>query len=84
MDDNIKVRPSEGGVHVATDVVDGVHYPIYKTAVGDGGDAVLVSQETPVPVSSAYSDEILNNILAELKKLNFHMSLLTDVNISDN
>lgn len=83
MADNIKVRPSEGGVNVATDVVDGVHYPVYKTAVGDDGEAVLVSSQTPLPISSSISEEILQQVLVQLKKINSQLVMLTDVDITD-
>jgi len=84
MADNIKVRPSEGGVDVATDVVDNIHYPIYKTAIGDDGDADLISASNPIPVSDLSSVEFLKNILIQLKKLNAHMAMLTEFEISDN
>ena len=81
MVDNIKVRPSEGGVNVATDVVDGVHYPVYKTAIGDDGAAVLVSPSDPLPVSGSVSEELLKSILENLKMINVQLSLLTDVDL---
>lgn len=84
MADNIKVRPSEGGVNVATDVVDGVHYPVYKTAVGDDGKAVLVSPEVPFPTSSSNVEEILQQMLMQLKKMNSYLAMLTDIDIANN
>lgn len=84
MADNIKVRPSEGGVDVATDVVDDIHYPIYKTALGDDGDAKLVSSSNPIPVCNLRSEELLENISIQLKKLNMHMAMLIEFEISDN
>ena len=52
--DNIFVKPSADvkRVPVATEVVDGVHYPIYKPAVSaEGADPVHVSDANPMPVS---------------------------------
>lgn len=84
MGDNIKVRPSEGGVDVATDIVDDVHYPIYKAALGDEGDAELVSSANPIPTCDLQSEELLKNIFIQLKKLNMYMAMLTEFEISDN
>lgn len=84
MSDNIKVRPSEGGVNVATEVVDGVHYPVYKIATGVDGEAVLVSTEIPFPTSSSNMEEILQQMLVQLKKINSQLVMLTDVDIADN
>lgn len=83
MADNIKVRPSQGGVNVATDVVDDVHYPIYKTAIGDQGEAVFVSATDPLPISDVNADEILLLILGQLEKINFQLALLTEVDIDN-
>lgn len=84
MSDNIKVRPSEGGVNVATDVVDGVHYPVYKMATGADGNAVLVSAEIPFPTSSSNMEELLQQMLMQLKKINYQLVMLTDVDIANN
>jgi hypothetical protein len=82
--DHIKVRPSEGGVDVATDVVDGVHYPIYKTAIGVDGEALPVSSVDPFPVVNSKSNVILSNILEELKRINFHLALITELDVNNN
>ncbi len=84
MADNIKVRPSEGGVNVATDVVDGVHYPIYKVATGMDGNAIPVSDEIPFPTTSSIIEEILQQMLLQLKKINSQLVMLTDVDIANN
>lgn len=84
MADNIKVRPSEGGVNVATDVVDGVHYPVYKMVIGADGKAALISSEVPFPVISSNTAELLQQILMQLKKINSQLGMLTDVDIANN
>lgn len=84
MSDNIKVRPSEGGVNVVTDVVDGVHYPVYKIALGEDGTAVLVSSEVPLPIGSSNMEELLKQILTQMEKVNFQLALLTEVDVSNN
>lgn len=51
--DNIYVKPSADvkRVSVATDLVDDVHYPIYKPAVSEeGAEPVPVSAANPMPV----------------------------------
>lgn len=83
MNDTIKIRPAEGGVDVATDVVDEVHFPIYKAAVGDDGEAKLVSSVNPLPVSSFRTEILLKNILIQMEKLNFQLSLLTEIEIGN-
>ncbi len=84
MSDNIKVRPSEGGVNVATDVVDRVHYPVYKMAIGVDGEAALVSPGIPFPTTSSNIEEILQQVLVQLKKINSQLVMLTDVDIANN
>lgn len=83
MSDNIRVRPSGGGVDVATDVVDDIHYPIYKTAIGEDGNVSLVSPSTPFPINSSELEESLKLIIKQLEKINFQLALLTDVSIDN-
>lgn len=56
MADNIGVRPSTttGSVTVATDDIDGVHYPIYKQSYGADGEQTPVSINNRLPVSLGY------------------------------
>ena len=59
MPDNIDVAPSKAAVtaKVATDLVDNVHYPVYKLAVSlDGSTPVHVSSTNPLPVSGPLTD----------------------------
>jgi len=51
--DNVAVKPSDASnaISVATDEVDGVHYPIYKLATGGDGEATLVGASVPVSLS---------------------------------
>jgi len=53
LSDNIDVQPGErpGKVAVATDEVGGVHYPIYKLAVGSDGAVTLIDADNGVPVT---------------------------------
>ena len=52
MSDNVAVKPSDASnaISVATDEVDGVHYPIYKLATGGDG---LLAIRIPAPVRVA-------------------------------
>lgn len=81
--DNIDVNPGTqtNKVSVATDVVDNVHYPVYKLAVGDDGEAGLVTDENPVPMEAlGLVDEFRNllevnrEILNQLKTMNAHFA----------
>ena len=88
MADNIGVKPdvSDTAVNVATDVVDNVHYPIYKAGYGADGDITLVSPTNSMPIDlTGLSGEMLtamnelngtnNKILKELKKMNFYNAM---------
>jgi len=90
--DSIGVRPSSGlsSVPVATDKVDGFHYPVYKLAVGADGAAVLVDADNALPVilstkGEAVQNEILQGIKSlekQLKIMNIHLSMMTDNEIT--
>lgn len=58
MADNINVKPDTGdsAVAVATDDVGGVHYPLYKIAIGSDGEASLVSVSNGLPTTASTSD----------------------------
>ena len=88
MADNIGVRPSTttGSVNVATDEVDGVHYPVYKIAVGEDGAATPVGENDPLHVSTTDETGILaclTRIEKELKKLNLYNALAHDVELTN-
>lgn len=83
MTDNIDVKPSadSSAVSVATDVVDEVHYPVYKVAFGEDGSATLVDSDG-LPVQLSVDDSVrqeaikctLDMILNELKIMNTHFA----------
>ncbi len=64
MADNIAVRPSTAAtkVNVATDLVGGVHYPIYKTAYGADGAVTQASPASPLPVTEAALQASIGNV----------------------
>jgi len=88
MADNVTVEPAETGIEVATDEIGGVHYPIYKSAIGADGAITLVDSDNGMPISSpesgpAYTrDEqllsVLQGITKELRIMNIHLSMITD------
>lgn len=76
--DNVKVKESDShtAINVATDEIDDVHFPIYKTAYGDDGSQTPVSKENPLPITSDVESLcLLNNILTELKIMNLYNAL---------
>jgi len=91
MSDNIKVKGSElvNAVHVATDEISNVHYPIYKLAYGEDGTATLMTSDG-LPIQFATETvEIQREILQalktlekELKIMNIHLSMMTDNEIT--
>ena len=82
MADNIKVLGSgvPGAVDVATDVISGVHYPIYKVSWGVDGTQTPVSIANPLPSgiygsagTLAYVDEFSGAIgVIEQEHLKIH------------
>ncbi|QDP48859.1 MAG: hypothetical protein Unbinned7794contig1000_3 [Prokaryotic dsDNA virus sp.] len=59
----IDVKPSEAGdkVAVKTDVVGGIHYPVYKPAVSaEGVEPVPVSADNPMPVTRSSPDNFIS------------------------
>jgi methyl coenzyme M reductase alpha subunit len=81
MTDNIDVSPSttEGRVQVATDEVSGVHYPVYKMAVGADGEANPVSITAPLHVGGDAFNmlcSLLSDVIEEQKLTN---ELLKDI-----
>ena len=80
MVDNVGVLPStdDAAISVATDDVDGVHYPIYKAAIGTDGEVTLIDSDNPMPMSSTQAGELnvtMNAVLKELKLMNLYNSL---------
>jgi len=51
--EGIELNPGTGGSTVATDTVGGLDFQVVKLAVGADGEADLVSDSSPVPVSIA-------------------------------
>ena len=68
MSDNVNVKPSTDAtaISVATDDVDNVHYPIYKMATGDDGEATLISYDNKLWVQ----DEASGQLAAKMDGIN--------------
>jgi len=62
----------------ASDDIDGVKHQRVKISIGEDGEASDLSLSNPLPVGSQSSEEILNNILLELKRFNNYMALMTN------
>jgi len=93
MTDNIDVKPSDSPsrVSVATDDIDGTHYPIYKLAHGAEGEITLVQVGYGMPLATDQSEgnvtntrvfdeganELLGEMLIVLKKIEYHLSVAT-------
>jgi len=76
---NIIATPSSD-VSVATDDIGGVSYQRFKLAVGESGKYVGdVSARLAVPVSL----DVGGAILKQLKIMNMHLSILTDMTIQE-
>lgn len=94
MTDNIKVKQAteRTAVSVKTDVIEGVHVPVYKTAYGADGELTLIDNDNPLPTDNtdlqkynfARQEELLVNILLELKLLNRYMSFGQDIELTEN
>lgn len=86
--DNIDVNPGDaaGAVSVATDEVEikgkKVHYPVYKLAVGEDGEAILISGDNPIPIKQTADDinrnsslqESIDEMVLQMKILNKYMA----------
>ena len=96
--EDIGVNPSteQEAVPVITDKIQGKHVPIYKVAVGEEGEVILVSLENAMPVTLGNAElsrrsndsEIFVEILNQLKILNLYMAegfnfTFTEENIED-
>lgn len=92
MTDNIKVNPSseQESVSVATDNIDNVHYPVYKMAIGDDGEADLIDKSNRVPVQlpdiTHETDTVilLNEISKKLSILIKYEAMLHKVDLEEN
>jgi hypothetical protein len=87
--DNIDVNPgtAAGKVSVATDVVDDVHYPIYKQAVGEDGEVELVSKENPMPFDVGATSRIAGELQEISRKLSIlikYEAMLHDIDLEEN
>jgi len=86
--DNVRIQPPEVNnqtVEVRTEVIDKVHYPLYKQASGSAGAEVSVSNPIYVAVANPYKNllalemqETNEDILKELRTLNAYMALMTN------
>lgn len=96
MADTINVKPSTASdaVKVATDEVGNVHYPVYKIAIGDDGEARLVDEnDNPLPVmivqdfrQDAFFQEQLSlqmETVRQLEILNKYMAFGFEVNLDE-
>ena len=90
MTDNINVKPGKGGtaVPVKTDVIDGVHVPIYKAGFGADGDLTLVDEDNPIPISVDAVSHLtvtgkLDEVITQLKIMNAYNALGYDEVITE-
>lgn len=91
---NIPVNPATatGKVKVKTDIVGDEHVPVYKTGFGAYGDLTLIDADNPLPTANtarqahnfARQEELLTNILLELRILNKYNSVGLDFELTDN
>jgi len=92
MTDNIGVKPDTDStaVQVKTDVVDGVHVPVYKMASGADGEAVLVDTGNRMPIQApdltheTDSVVVLNEISRKLSVLIEYWAMFQKVNLEEN
>lgn len=79
MADNTQVnaRTTEGDT-IATDDIDGIKHQRVKVQHGKDGEATDVSWDSPLPFYSSSLEELQMKILAELRRLNNYMALITD------
>lgn len=83
MADDVQINAVAGtvGATIAADDINSVHYQRIKITYGVDGVATDVSAVNPMPVivdSSIQTDDILTDILTELRTMNFHLGLITD------
>ncbi len=77
MTDNTKINQGLDGDDIATDDIDGIKHQRVKMEFGEDGEATEVSPTNPLPIIARSEASLLEEILAELKTLNFRMSLIT-------
>ena len=91
MTDNVNVLPStdSDAVSVATDAISNIHYPIYKAAFGADGSVTLIDDTNGMPVNLATDAKVqqedilltLGEIKTQLKIMNMHLSVISDMQI---
>ena len=57
---------------------DGVHFPRFKLNTGKEGQEVRTSPQLPLPAS----DDLMGEVLTQLKIMNAHLAVLSDVQIN--
>ena len=85
--DNTQINRGTDGDIIATDDVSGVKHQKVKMEFGKSDTATQVSSDDPLPVIpsasgsshllSTASADSLEEIIAELTKINFHLNLIT-------
>lgn len=71
MSDDIKVREAGSGLDhlVVTDEIGERHWPLFKMAYGDDGEAILVSASNSLPITDASNLLVMQNFTASLNDL---------------
>lgn len=82
MADDVVINAVSGtaGATIAADDINNVHYQRVKITYGVDGVATDVSSAAPMPVlvdSALNTDDLLGDILTELRTMNFHLGLMT-------
>jgi hypothetical protein len=96
--DNIDVQPGErpGKQAVATDEIDGIHFPEYKIAYGDKENVTYVDFNNPLPVNNSQPItlgetakiqqediiEAIEDVVIQLKIMNLHFQTMTGEKIT--
>lgn len=88
MADNTRVLNPEStenvvaGDEIATDDIGGVKHQRIKLIHGnDGVNDGDVSTSNPLPTTATQTQNLLTQILLELRVMNFHLSTMTDNNV---
>lgn len=82
MKDNINVKPdvSETAVPVATDVVGGVHVPVYKAAYGEDGELILVD-DSGLPIHLSQEAKVQQERIIDLLFDNLQQQKITNLHL---
>ena len=78
MADNTTINRGTDGDTIATDDIDGVKHQKVKMEFGGDGVATEVTATTPFPTTPASGGASMEEILIELKSINFHLNLITE------